>query len=246
MSQNTNVPSPDPYRVDSLQEVDKILLQLLRQGVLLRMHDSNDHHSVITTLLDIDFEHDTIVIDSAAQQTINEQLLANKMAYFEAILDSVSVKFQVASLYTTTFEDRPALAGALPNFLYRIQRRETFRVRPTLGNTAHCAITLHGQVHTFDVYDISSTGLALIDPNGLLTDHIQQTLPDCELTLPHIGVVTVDLQLVRAQSQLLGTGKKRPLVGCAFSHIEANPQIRIQNFIMAEERLQIARDRGLA
>lgn len=246
MPQTTNDTSYDPYKIDSIQEVDKILLQLLHQGVLLRMHNGNAHHSVITALLDLDFDHDTIVIDSAAQQTINEQLLASETAYFEAILDNVSIKFQVSPLRTTSFEDRPALAGALPNFLYRIQRRETFRVRPTLGNTAHCAITLHGQVHTFDVYDISSTGLALIDPNGLLTDHIQQTLPDCELTLPHIGVVTVDLQLVRTQSQLLSTGKKRPLVGCAFSHIEANPQTRIQNFIMAEERLQIARDRGLA
>lgn len=246
MPQTTNDTSYDPYKIDSIQEVDKILLQLLHQGVLLRMHNGNAHHSVITTLLDLDFDHDTIVIDSAAQQTINEQLLASETAYFEAILDNVSIKFQVSPLRTTSFEDRPALAGVLPNFLYRIQRRETFRVRPTFGNTPQCTLLLHDEPHVFDVYDLSSTGLALIDTNQLLTDHIQHILPDCQLNLPNIGVVSVDLQLVRAQPQLLNTGKKLPLVGCAFFQIEANPQIRIQNFIMAEERLQIARDRGLA
>ncbi|HJH24355.1 MAG TPA: hypothetical protein K8U84_07360 [Paenalcaligenes hominis] len=51
---------------------------------------------------------------------------------------------------------------------------------------------------------------------------------------------------MRSQTQTLNAGKKLPLVGCAFKDTEASQLIRIQNFIMAEERKQIARDRGLA
>lgn len=246
MSQTTDISNYDPYRIDSLQEVDKILLQLLHQGVLLRMHNGNANHSVITTLIDLDFEHDTILIDSAAQQTINEQLLDSETAYFEAILDSVTIKFQVSALYATTFEGRPALAGPLPAFLHRIQRRENFRIQPTFDNTPQCTLVLNEQSYCLDIYDISSSGIALVDPDKVLTKHVTEIIPNCELILPQIGTVTVDLRLVRSQTQNLGSGKKISLIGCAFFKPEANQQIRIQNFIMAQERLQIARERGLA
>ncbi|MEZ2722218.1 flagellar brake protein [Paenalcaligenes hominis] len=246
MSQNLDPTSYDPYRIDSLPEVDKILRQLLDQGVLLRMHSGNPQHAVITTLIDLDFTNDTIIIDSAAQQTINAQLVASETAFFDALLDSVSIKFQVSALYSTVFEDRPALAGPLPAFLYRIQRRENFRVRPTFESAAQCTIYLDDQSHLFDVYDISASGVALIDPDERLTQLVHSTLEGCELHLPQIGRAKVNLHLIRSQNQILYAGKKLPLVGCAFSNTEATQLIRIRNFILSEERKQIARDRGLA
>lgn len=246
MSQTSNTTNYDPYRIDSIQEVDQILLQLLNQGVLLRMHNGNASHSVITTLVDLDFEHDTIIIDSAAQQTINEQFLNSETVFFEAILDNVTVKFQVAAIYATTFEGRPALAGPLPTFLHRIQRRENFRIRPTFDNAVQCTLIINEVPHHLEVHDISSKGIALIDPEEVLTEHITKIIPNCEMLLPTIGTVTVDLRLVRSQIQNRSNGKKISLVGCAFFQPEANQQIRIQNFITNQERLQIARDRGLA
>lgn len=246
MSQTSDNTNYDPYRIDSIQEVDQILLQLLNQGILLRMHNGNANHSVITTLVNLDFDHDTIIIDSAAQQTINEQLLSSEIAFFEAILDNVTVKFQVPAIYATTFEGRPALAGPLPTFLHRIQRRENFRIRPTFDNTAQCTLVVAEQSYQLEVHDISSKGVALIDLDEVLTEHIAEIIPNCEILLPTIGTVTVDLRLVRSQAQNRSNGKKVSLIGCAFFQPEANQQIRIQNFITAQERLQIARERGLA
>lgn len=246
MAQNLDLTSYDPYRIDSLPEVDKILQLLLDQGVLLRMHSGNPQYAVITTLVDLDFTNDTIIIDSAAQQTINAQLVANDTAFFDAILDNVSIKFQVSALYNTVFENRPALAGPLPAFLYRIQRRENFRIRPTFQSAAQCTIYLDNQSYHFDIHDISASGVALIDPDELLTDLIHTTLVGCELYLPQVGQAKVNLHLTRRQSQSLHSGKKLYLVGCAFTNTEATQLIRIQNFITSEERKQIARDRGLA
>ncbi len=246
MSPKPDYANYDPYRIDTIQEVDRILQQLLQQGILLRMHNGNANQSVITTLLDLDYDNETIVIDSAAQQTFNDQLISSETAYFDAILNGVAIKFQVDSLYGTLFEDRAALAGALPSFLYRIQRRETFRIRPTLENTPSCTVLLNDEPHQFEVYDISSSGLALIDPNERLTERINSTLANSTLSLPQVGETVVDLRLVRTQAQILQNGKKLPLIGCAFQHLEPQQQMRIQNFITNEERLQIARERGLA
>lgn len=246
MSPTPDDTSYEPYRINTLQEVDGILSQLLQQGALLRMHNGNAQYSVITTLLDLDFDNETIVIDSAAQQTINQQLIASETAYFDTLLNGVAIKFQVQSLYGTFFEDRPALAGSLPSYLYRIQRRENFRIRPTLENTPQCLLTINDESQQLEVYDISSKGLALIDPHESLTDHIGKTLTNCQLVLPGVGEVTIDLRLVRSQTQALQNHKKLPLIGCAFSSPDSNQQIRIQHFITNEERLQIARERGLA
>lgn len=246
MSSTPDNTSYEPYRINTIQEVDSILQQLLVQGVLLRMHNGNAHQSVITTLLDLDFDNETIVIDSAAQQTLNEQLVSGEVAYFDAILNGVAIKFQVNSLYGTFFEERPALAGTLPAYLYRIQRRENFRIRPTLENTAHCTLSINEETWQFEVYDISSSGLALIDPEERLTGYLGQTMVNAQLDLPNVGVINIDIQLVRSQTQLLQNRKKLPLIGCAFPDPNSQQQVRIQNFITNEERLQIARERGLA
>lgn len=236
----------DPYRIDSPQEIDQLLLQILKQGVLLRMHNGNINNAVITTLVDIDFDTNSLIIDSAAQQTINEQLLNSERAFFEALVNQVSIEFQVQPLSATTHDGRAALMGPIPLFLRRIQRRDSFRIRPKGSTAASCTLNTKTTPVTLPVFDISSGGVAISDELSVLNAYKGRIFPDCLLTLPGVGEVTVDLQVVRQQTQTLASGKKLERFGCSFFSIKAPEQIRIQNYINQEERSQIARDRGLA
>ena len=247
MSVDSARPSYDPYRIDSIQEVDQLLGQLLDQGVLLRMHAGNSNQSVITTLLDLDFDNDTIIIDSAAQQTLNTQLVHAKHAYFEATLNNVPIEFQVQPLSLVSHQGRPALAGPIPDWLRRIQRRENFRIKPTIENTAQCVVRLEDTEKSFDLYDISSSGMALlVDEDLILSSQNKTTFTDAVLVLPHIGEIALEFKIVRQQTQALASGKKLQLVGCSFYNLTSRQQLQIQNYINNEQRLQIARDRGLA
>lgn len=246
MSDASDQNTHDPYRIDSPQEVDQLLLEILKQGVLLRMHSGNENNAVITTLVGIDFDTESIIIDSAAQQTINQQILDNGNAFFEAIINQVSIEFQIQHLVDTTHEGLPALTGPIPNFLRRIQRRESFRVRPKGSTAALCTLNTNSTALTLPIFDISSGGVAISDEKSILDATKGYIFTDCLLTLPNVGEVSVDIQIVRQQTQTLASGKKLERFGCSFFNLKTPEQIRIQNYINQEERSQIARDRGLA
>lgn len=236
----------DPYRIDSIQEIDQILKEILDQQLLLRMHDGNKNNAVITTLLDIDFDNGSMVIDSAAQQTMNLQLVEKQAAYFEALLNQVSIEFYVEPLSSIVFEGKTALFGPLPNYLRRIQRRSSFRVQPLTTNPAHCKITADAKTYILPIFDISAGGISLLDEDDLLEDYSEKTIPNCILSLPEIGDIKVTINIVRQHTHTFATGKKVSRYGFSFINTSASEQIRIQNYLNQVERQQIARDRGLA
>ena len=238
--------SYDPFRIDSIQEIDQILLQILEQGVLLRMHAGNSNQAVITTLVHIDFDTETLMIDSAAQPAINQQLIEKGQAFFQATLNQVAIEFSVQPISATSHDGLPALMGPIPAFLRRLQRRDSFRVQPSLNSPATCTLNTKTSSLTLPIFDISAGGISFLDEDSVLNASKGHIYSDSKLQLPGVGVVTVDLQVVRQQPHVLASGKKMDRYGCAFFQLNPAEQIRIQNYINQEERLQIARERGLA
>lgn len=238
--------SYDPFRIDSIQEIDQILLQILEQGVLLRMHAGNSNQAAITTLVHIDFDTETLVIDSAAQPAINQQLIEKGQAFFQATLNQVAIEFSVQPISATSHDGLPALVGPIPAFLRRLQRRDSFRVQPPLNPPATCTLNTKTSPLTFPIFDISAGGISFLDEDSVLNASKGHIYADSKLQLPGVGTVTVDLQVVRQQPHVLASGKKMDRYGCAFFQLKPAEQIRIQSYINQEERLQIARERGLA
>lgn len=249
MPHASNNTANDPYRIDSVQEIDNLLLQLVERGILLRMHGGNANNTVITTLIAIDFEHGSLIIDSAAQQTINQQLIELEHAYFEAVVDQVSIEFYLQPLSETVYEGRPALTAPIPAFIRRLQRRDSFRIKPSSLHPAQCHLNIYNFSAILPIFDISSGGLSMLDERdelkslslskgSLITNNV--------LLLPGIGNINVDLEVVGQHIHTMPSGVRRNRVGCAFSNLTASEQIRIQNYITQEQRSQIARERGFA
>lgn len=249
MSNASNQDGYDPYRIDAIAEIDQILLDIIKQGALVRMHAGDSNHAVITTLVSIDFDKEQLIIDSAAQELINRQLIAAGTAHLSTQINQVSIEFQVGPISAGSYEGRPALITPIPDYLRRIQRRDSFRVQPVSSNAATLTVTLNEESITLKVFDISAGGLSLLDEQSLLAPYDVQKgtiLKDCLLTLPGVGDLTIDLRIVRLHNQTMASGKQLTRYGGAFFQLEARDEIKVQNFINQEERLRIARERGLA
>lgn len=249
MSNTSEKAIDDPYRIESIAEIDQILLDMIKQGVLIRMSSDNPNHSIITTLIDVDFDNNQLIIDGAAQEDINQQLIETKKVYLSTQLNQINIEFMVQPIIATTYKGSPALAVPIPHSLRRLQRRSNYRVQPSTIKPATCTILYQKKIITLQVFDISASGVSILDTEHILeANHINKghIFPDCELSLPGIGSLTIDLQLVRQQSQGVSLGKKISRYGCAFFSFKPADQIRVQNYIDQEERQRIARERGLA
>ena len=248
MSDTSNQGGYDPYRIDAIAEIDQILLDIIKQGSLVRMHAGDPHHSVITTLISIDFDNEHLIIDSAAQEATNRQIIEAGKAYFSTQINQVNIEFHVASIRAGSYEDRTALISPIPQYLRRIQRRDSFRIQPSSNNTATFTAKLKEESLPLKVFDISAGGLSILDDQYLLEPyelHKGYIFRSALLDLPGVGQLTVDLKIVREQSQTMASGKKYIRYGGTFFRLPARDKIKVQNFIDQEERQRIARERGL-
>lgn len=249
MSDASNQGGYDPFRIDAIAEIDQILLDIIKQGSLVRMHAGDPNHSVTTTLVSVDFDNEQLIIESAAQEATNRQLIEADKAYFSTQINQVNIEFSLGPISASTYEGRPALIGPIPQYLRRIQRRDSFRIQPSNTNPATLTVTLKEEELLLKIFDISAGGLSILDDQYLLEPHELHKgyiLKNGLLDLPGVGQITIDLQVVREQSQTMASGKKLTRYGGVFFRLAARDKIKVQNFIDQEERQRIARERGLA
>ncbi|HRL20884.1 flagellar brake protein [Alcaligenes sp. SDU_A2] len=244
MTSSHHTHDDDPYKIQSKFEILRILRAIESGGLLLHMEAGQGDTSIVTTILDIDLDNNTIVIDTANKDEQTRSLLQSENAKFETSLDKVKVSFQAPTPEITSFEGQPALAIPIPESIRRLQRREYFRVNVPLSEPAMVTLRLNNQSQSFRLHDISGGGLSLVDssldfPQPVGSHHTQSLLE-----LPETGSFLVALQVARSEKQELPNGKHIQRLGCTFIDLPGSTQTAIQNYIARLERQQIAKQRG--
>ncbi|PAX96132.1 flagellar brake protein, partial [Bordetella pertussis] len=92
--------------------------------------------------------------------------------------------------------------------------------------------------------DISPGGLALADPLQTL-DPAPGKIYRGVLALPELGAFAAAIRVVHHLDEVLAKGKTSRRIGCAFVELDKGTGIRIQAYVNALQRDQIARQRGL-
>lgn len=244
MTSSSHSHDDDPYQIQSKFEILRILRAIESGGLLLHMEADNGEAGFVTTILDIDLDNNTIVIDTANKEAQTRSLLQSEQANFETSLDKIKVSFKAPSPEVTSFEGQPALAIPIPESIRRLQRREYFRVNVPLSEPAMVTLRLNNQSQSFRLHDISGGGLSLVDESLDFPEPIGTHHTESLLELPDAGSFLVALQVARTETQTLPTGKQIQRLGCTFIDLPGSTQTAVQNYIARLERQQIAKQRG--
>src|SRR5690606_31673582 len=108
------------------------------------------------------------------------------------------------SLSPTQWEDKPAFLMARPESLYRLQRREYFRIEVPAKNPATFTVLdppMGDANPVFPVYDISAGGLRLIDRDRLLGETIGK-IYDGRLDMPDLQSLEIGLRVLHQRDAL--------------------------------------------
>lgn len=236
----------DPYQVQSRFEILRILRTIESSGLLLHMEAGQGDTSIVTTILEIDPDSNTVVIDTANKQEQTRRLLQSEHVNFETSVDKVKITFQAPTPEVTSFEGQPALAIPIPESIRRLQRREYFRVNVPLNEPAMVTLRLNNQSQSFRLHDISGGGLSLVNESMDMPEPIGTHYAQSLLELPDTGSFLVALEVARTEKQELPNGKQIQRLGCTFIDLPGSTQTAIQNYIARLERQQIAKQRGHA
>ncbi|WP_269499819.1 flagellar brake protein [Castellaniella sp. S9] len=232
----------DQYLVSQPLEIQSILNALRRKRTLVRLDVPDHATAVISTILDIEGASGDLYLDNAAAADVNTRLLAAPSVRFQATLDRILIEFH-GTLSPTQWEDSPAFLMARPQSLYRLQRREFFRVEVPTKNPAVFTVLdppMEGAKAVFPVHDISAGGLRLVDKDHLLGETVGKIYMG-RLDMPGVQTIEVGLRVLRTAEITPESGKATQTVACKYFNLGTNKQIAIQQYIGQLERAMMAR-----
>jgi flagellar brake protein len=237
------------YEVDSRREIVALLRQICDKNQLIRMLVHGEADVAITSILAVDADHGTMILDRSINREQNERIVAARRVNCETSLDKIRILFAAEGLRDASYDGRPALEADIPSSLIRLQRREYYRMPTPVSNPVRVVVPLPpelgGGVSNFPLADISCGGIAILDNKLQLGNTIGQVYTNCRIELPEVGPVTTSLQIRNSLDMTLLNNKTNRRLGCEFIDISRGNLANVQRYITRLERERNARLAGL-
>lgn len=237
------------FEISSRREIIALLRNISEKNQLIRMLIHGEADVCVTSILEVDPEGNSVILDRSINREQNERILKASRISFETTLDKIRILFGGGSVTETMFENGPALKIDLPATLVRLQRREFYRMATPVSNPVRAIIPmpeeLGGGSSIFPLSDISCGGIAILDNKLVLGNTIGNNYEDCRIDLPDIGMVTATLQIRNSLDLTLLNNKSNRRLGCHFIDISRGNLAMVQRYITKLERERNARIAGL-
>lgn len=238
----------DPFLVTSKLEIQAILRSIEEKKAMLRMHVEGRTVAIITTILEIDPDSQTLFVDNSTDEDFNRRIASADKVSFETNLDKVSIQFSVPRVTPCMQDNLPAMQVPFPLSVRRVQRREYYRVEVPVTEPASCTIAIPDNPAikkvTLNIKDISAGGISVLDNSHVLDNALGTIYKDCQLELPDAGTVITSLRIMRSLDETLSNGKETRLLGCKFFELSNPMNFIIQQYIGKLERKLNAKRRG--
>jgi c-di-GMP-binding flagellar brake protein YcgR len=239
------------YEVESRREIVALLRQIVAEKTqLVRLMIKGESDVCVTSLLHVDADTNTLILDRSVSRDQNERIVATPAVRCETFLDKIRILFALEHLRETTFDGSNALRADIPASLIRLQRRESYRMQTPVTTPVRAIIPLPlqlgGGTKLFPLCDISCGGIALLDNKHELGAAIGDIYQNCRIDLPDVGPVTCSLQVRNTVEMTLLNNKSSRRVGCQFIDLSRANMAGVQRYITKLERERNARLAGLA
>lgn len=239
----------NPFKVHSRREICALLRALSEPMQLVRVLMEGSGEASVTSVLAVDEDTDSVIIDIAADQDVNAHLLVSENVSFETVLDRIRIVFFATRVQAITYGGGPALRIAIPSSVIRLQRREFYRVPTPVSIPVHCTIQIGAdQNHrniTLPLQNVSGGGIAVIDEGGVLDNSTGKVYTDCQIHLPGSTVIVTTLQIRNSQDLKLDNGRVMRRIGCLFVGLPKPMLAVVQRYITKLEREQNAKATGI-
>ena len=229
------------YLVTNRLEIIRIMRGLAQRNELVSAFFNNGKDLLLTSVLAVYPEIDTVVLDCGSNNDLNQRILRAEKIIFVTALDKVKVQFISQGIEPSNFENKPAFVVPLPAQVLQLQRREYYRLTTPVVNPLKCKVPLgEGRIEEFPIIDISAGGIGVILANSIaLPLKVGSVYPGCRIELPGVGTLELSLGIQSLFEITLKNGAKSMRSGCQFVNLHASMESLIQRYILRLERDRI-------
>lgn len=224
------------FLLESKGEIVHVLNDLSRKPDIITGYFDAGNRYVLTAVLKVLPERGLVVLDQGPDSAGNERLLQKGELLCITKHNRIHIKFKLRGIKKARFQGESVFAAPLPDSVFRLQRREFFRIRTPIANPVTCEIPDVVAPRQLKVLDIGYGGLALEVLEADEQWEPGQTFPDCVLNLPEFGKVNLTLEVRNIVPQRFRDGTEYRRVGCQFVQLPLDRSATIQRYI---HRLQV-------
>lgn len=249
MENNHDSSDDSQYRVHSRREIIALLKNLMQRNQALTLLINHGPDSIMTMILSVDEDNNTITIDAAKSDMLNERIVQSNYLHFEALYNNIRLTFIAKQATAAIDQVQAALIVPIPDSMVRLQRRDAFRVSLPLSKPLHCTFKVtkpDGAAAPIitTLKNISVGGVGLVDETLTLDLTKGRVYKDCKLELTDTSTITVNLEMRDSQQIKLANGKVVNRFGCSFVGLPNQSEAMIQRTITQLERNQNAKASG--
>lgn len=228
------------FLLRSPSEIRTELVNLSKKPDIISAYFNEGRDFILTAVLGVLSDRGLVVLDVGPDDATTKRAIASGKLVCTTRSMGVPVKFTCTQLQGARFQGQAAIAAAMPDSLYRQQRREYFRVQVPRIQSPTLTVPLEdGNSHTLKVVDLSVGGLCLVDTENRFNPERLQTFANCRLHLPEMGEITVQIE-IRNQGSFHSGSEVLPRYGAAFLQLGASDNLHLQRYLYQLQALLAA------
>lgn len=223
----------DRYLLRSEAEIRAQLLKLAKKPDIISAYFGGGSNFILTAVLGVVKERNLVVLDVGPDdETTRKAIAANRLVCTTKNM-GVPVKFTVENLQSAKYQGKPAIAAPMPQSLYRLQRREFFRVQVPRINAPTCEIPLDGGTSsvTLKIVDLSVGGLCMLAPEDQFRPAMRDIYEGCLVQLPDFGELSVDIEIRNQGTFYTSKNETIPRIGAAFLNLTMQDNLYLQRYL---------------
>jgi c-di-GMP-binding flagellar brake protein YcgR len=228
----------DRHRITSAKEIEFILHHIAgkQSRVALYYGDSNDF--ILVTLLGAD--NRGLWLEQSPNESGNRRVIESKKLIFVSSHQQVKVQFTAHQAISVEYQGYPAFYIPLPDHIYRLQRREYYRLSTPVSSPLRCSIPTGKspakKPREVIIMDISGGGVGLTCAESD-TDLVPgEAYPDCRIDLPEVGTIKGTIEVRNLMVLTSPSGHTHKRAGCAFKDLDSQSIMMLQRYITNMQR----------
>ncbi|MFZ2302516.1 MAG: flagellar brake protein [Gallionella sp.] len=229
------------HGIISVKEIVSILKHIAENATQVALYYADGNYFILSTLLGVNEKG--LWLEQSTNERDNKRILESDELILVSIHLDVKVQFSAKQARGVEYQGYAAFHLPLPKIIYRLQRRESFRLEIPSAKPLHCLVPVGepGSVKLCEVslMDISVGGMKLTYAEGDVELVQGQSYENCQIKLPD-GTVNVTM-IVRGMSSLpTKSGHNIKRVGCQFINLSNASDILLQRYVNSMQRAKNA------
>jgi c-di-GMP-binding flagellar brake protein YcgR len=228
----------EEHGIHSPVEIEHVLRSIAEQGSRMVLYYGDANYFFMTTLLGVDKKG--LWLEQSPNPTDNRRTLESDKLILVGTHLQVKVQFTAKKASNVKYQGYPAFYLPLPTCIYRLQRRESFRLTLAPAEYLHCAIppaTPQAEApREVTVMDISTGGVKLSCAENDVELEEGLVYENCQISLPEAGKINVTIIVKNLTLIHTKSGQTIKRAGCQFINVDGATNILLQRYINNMQR----------